>query len=110
MMGPEQHGDVGLRYMLMCVRATIGAAYYGVHAQREAKPVRDSEIFYKAVLALVDREMKLNTITATEITEALILAVAKVIEAAPDKPQKDALRAKIYEHLERIGKGDLGLH
>jgi hypothetical protein len=96
--------------MLMCVRATIGAAYYGVHAQREAKPVRDSEIFYKAVLALVDREMKVKTMTATEITEALILAVAKVIEAAPDKPQKDALRAKIYEYLERIGKGDLGLH
>ena len=55
--------------------------------------MRDADIFYKAVLALVDREMK-----------------AKVIEAAPDENHRTALRARIYQYLERIKKGDRGLH
>jgi hypothetical protein len=33
-----------------------------------------------------------------------------VIEAAPDENHRNALRAKIYQHLERIEKGDRGLH
>ncbi len=72
--------------------------------------MRDGQIFYKAVLALVDREVKVKAMTLREIAEALVLALAKVIEAAPDEPRKNALRANIYEHLERISKGDRRLH
>jgi hypothetical protein len=72
--------------------------------------MRDAEIFYKAVLALVDREMKAKVMTPPEVGEALLLALAKVIEAAPDENHRNALRAKIYQHLERIEKGDRGLH
>ncbi len=57
--------------------------------------MRDGKIFYKAVLALVDREMKAKTLTGREIAEALVLALAKVIEAAPDEPHKSALRASL---------------
>ena len=50
--------------------------------------MRDGQIFYKAVLALVDREVKVKAMTLREIAEALVLALAKVIEAAPDEPTK----------------------
>jgi hypothetical protein len=72
--------------------------------------MRDADIFYKAVLALVDREMKVKVVTSSELTEALVLAIAKVIEAAPDENHRNALRAKVYEYLERIEKGNRGLH
>jgi hypothetical protein len=74
------------------------------------KVMRDADIFYKSVLALLDREMKATIVTATELAEALVLAPVKVIEAAPDERHRKALRAKIYEYLERIEKGDRGLH
>ena len=45
--------------------------------------MRDADIFYKAVLALVDREMKAKIVTPSELAEALVLALVKVIEAAP---------------------------
>jgi hypothetical protein len=40
----------------------------------------------------------------------LVLVLAKVIEAAPDENHRNALRAKIHQHLKRIEKGDRGLH
>jgi hypothetical protein len=78
--------------------------------RRERLAMRDADIFYKAVLALVDREMKAKVMTPPEIAEALVLALAKVIETAPDENHRNALRAKIHQHLERIEKGDRGLH
>jgi hypothetical protein len=78
--------------------------------RRGGKPMRDADILYKAVLALADREMKAKVMTPPEIAEALVLALAKVIEAAPDENHRNALRAKIHQHLERIEKGDRGLH
>ncbi len=54
--------------------------------------------------------MKAKVMTPPEVAEALVLALAKVIEAAPDENHRNALRAKIYQHLERIEKGDRGLH
>jgi hypothetical protein len=72
--------------------------------------MRDADIFYKAILALLDREMKARVLAPSELVEALILAVAKVIEAAPDENSKNALRANAYHHLQRIDKGDRGLH
>ena len=50
--------------------------------------MRDGQIFYKAVLALVDREVKVKAMTLREIAEALVLALAKVIEPRPTNPQK----------------------
>ena len=47
--------------------------------------------------------------TPPEIAEALVIAIAKVIEAAPDENHRNALRAKMHQHLERIEKGDRGL-
>jgi len=52
----------------------------------------------------------LSTARLKRIAEALVLALTKVIEAAPDEPHKNALRANIYEQRERISKGDRGLH
>jgi len=72
--------------------------------------MRDADIFYKAVLALVDREMKAKVMTPPDVAEALVLALAKVIEAAPDENHRTALRARIYQYLERIKKADRGLH
>jgi hypothetical protein len=72
--------------------------------------MRDAEIFCKAVLALVEREMKVKALTPSELAEALALALAKVIEAVPDENHRNALRAKVRQHLERIEKADRGLH
>jgi hypothetical protein len=72
--------------------------------------MQEAEILYKAILALVDREVKVKVMTAPEIAQALVLALAKLIEAAPDEAHRKALRASIYEHLERIGKGDRALN
>jgi hypothetical protein len=55
--------------------------------------MRDADIFYKAVLALVDREMKAKVMTPPEIAEALVLALGKVIETAPDA-ELDAYRLR----------------
>jgi hypothetical protein len=65
----------------------------------------DAEIFYKAILALVDRELKAKVMTTRDISRALVLALAKLSEAAPDESHRKALRS-IYEHPERLGKGE----
>jgi hypothetical protein len=54
--------------------------------------------------------MKAKIVTPSELAEALVLALVKVIEAAPDENHRKALRAKLHEYLERIEKGDRGLH
>jgi hypothetical protein len=67
--------------------------------------MNDAEIFYKAILALVDRELKAKVMTTRDIAQALVLALAKLNEAAPDESHRKTLRS-IDDHLERIGKGE----
>jgi len=83
--------------------------------KRETKAVgqqsmNDAEIFYKAINALVDRELKVKAITSRAMADALMLALSKLIETAPDAAQQKELRVRVYEHLERIAKGDHSLH
>jgi hypothetical protein len=66
----------------------------------------DAEIFYKAINALVDRELKVKAITSRAMADALILVLSKLIETAPDAAQQKELRVRVSEHLERIAKGD----
>jgi hypothetical protein len=68
--------------------------------------MNDDEIFYRAINALVNRELKAKTMTLRAVADALVLALNKLIETAPDESHKKELRARIYEHLERIAKGD----
>jgi hypothetical protein len=72
--------------------------------------MNDAEIFYKAINVLVDRELKVKAITSRAMADALMLALSRLIETAPDVAQQKELRARVYEHLERIAKGDRALH
>jgi hypothetical protein len=76
----------------------------------EQQSMNDAEIFYKAINALVDRELKVKAITSRAIADALMLALSKLIETAPDAAQQKELRIRVYEHLERIAKDDRSLH
>jgi hypothetical protein len=48
--------------------------------------------------------------TSRAIADALMLALSKLIETAPDAAQQKELRVRVYEHLERVAKGDHSLH
>jgi hypothetical protein len=72
--------------------------------------MNDAEIFYKAINALVDRELKVKAITSRAMADALMLVLSKLIETEPDPAQQKELRIRIYEHLERIAKDDHSLH
>jgi len=72
--------------------------------------MNDAEIFYKAINVLVDRELKVKAMTSRAIADALMLALNKLIETAPDVAQQKELRVRVCEHLERIAKGDRALH
>ena len=72
--------------------------------------MNDAEIFYKAISVLVDRELKVKAMTSRAIADALMLALSKLIETAPDAAQQKELRVRVCEHLERIAKGDRALH
>jgi hypothetical protein len=56
------------------------------------------------------RALKAKAITSRAMADALMLALSKLIETAPDVAQQKELRIRVCEHLERITKGNRSLH
>src|SRR5215510_5110855 len=92
------------------IASFIGGKLRGKLRALGRQSMNDAEIFYKAISVLVDRELKVKAMTSRAIADALMLALSKLIETAPDAAQQKELRVRVCEHLERIAKGDRALH
>src|SRR5262245_34929569 len=67
--------------------------------------MNDAEIFYKAINVLVDRELKVKAMTSRAIADALMLALSKLIETAPDVAQQKELRSRVALIFLHLGQG-----